>query len=389
MSDWLPWGAPYTGWAATGLFALLGLWIALSGIRGRRPGYRQCPKCHYDLSHSPTSTCSECGHTLRNECEGFAPRRRLGLGLLGLVVMLALPTFVVQYRVRTYGWGYYTVVGPLYWVLPDETLAEASYGRYRWHVLGDRRRLLSGARYDDKRIEILKDGRVIWSEHAFYVSPGKDWDLDTGMRTAGPIQDIDLDGTPELIFETSAGGNGGSGATYVFRLGESLEDLNPHAPQQSDDSVRSLIDVDHDGRLELLALDHSFVMWNTSHAGSIYGHVILRLDGKRYRPAPELMRTTELPITPDQLSQDAQAIRQLGWPPRSMEALYVGLLDTMVRLIYSGHSPAAYRFCDQAWPGPEAKKQVFLTEFRRRLTGSSYRATLEALGHPPLTPAAP
>lgn len=122
MSDLVTWLAPYSGWAILLALAVLGGAITTYALFADRARHRRCPRCGYDLSHSPTSVCSECGRTLRSERDGFRTRRRWPLAFVGLLVAIALPTFVVQRRVRQYGWAYYTYVGPLYWLWPDETV---------------------------------------------------------------------------------------------------------------------------------------------------------------------------------------------------------------------------------------------------------------------------
>ncbi|MCC6910240.1 MAG: hypothetical protein IT430_20090 [Phycisphaerales bacterium] len=65
------------GWslAALTLLALL-LAVLADPIRRRFRKARRCPKCWYDLSHTPGLTCSECGYTARREKQLFRTRRR-------------------------------------------------------------------------------------------------------------------------------------------------------------------------------------------------------------------------------------------------------------------------------------------------------------------------
>lgn len=73
--------------------ALLGDWIR-QRFAGRRFRRRRCPKCWYDLSHTPGLTCSECGYIAKRERKLFKARRRWGL------VALALPMVIGSYALR-------------------------------------------------------------------------------------------------------------------------------------------------------------------------------------------------------------------------------------------------------------------------------------------------
>ena len=70
VSYWLLWVG-----GITGLIACLAVtWWGLFGDSAK--GRRRCPWCWYDLSHSPGTTCPECGRTPRNEKQLFRTRRR-------------------------------------------------------------------------------------------------------------------------------------------------------------------------------------------------------------------------------------------------------------------------------------------------------------------------
>ncbi|MCK4871273.1 MAG: hypothetical protein KAS72_00965 [Phycisphaerales bacterium] len=72
--DWI-------AWTAGGLVGLLGVCLALwalliDGYRRRWHKQRRCPKCWYDMRHTPGATCSECGFTDKREHQLFKARRR-------------------------------------------------------------------------------------------------------------------------------------------------------------------------------------------------------------------------------------------------------------------------------------------------------------------------
>lgn len=83
--DWLYW----LGWLAyfaINVGMIYFIWWAIFADRPR--GRRRCPKCWYDMSHSPGMTCAECGFTAERESDLFRTRRRFGLACIGLLVCL-------------------------------------------------------------------------------------------------------------------------------------------------------------------------------------------------------------------------------------------------------------------------------------------------------------
>ncbi|GEM_PF-4502140 len=65
------------GWCLAALtIAALLYYVFGDPIRRRFRKTRRCPKCWYDLSHTPGMTCSECGYTARREKQLFKTRRR-------------------------------------------------------------------------------------------------------------------------------------------------------------------------------------------------------------------------------------------------------------------------------------------------------------------------
>ena len=55
----------------------------------------------------------------------------------------------------------------------------------------------------------------------------------------------------------------------------------------------------------------------------------------------------------------------------------------MLHLIYTGRSPEAYQFLDEAWPGPEDAKREFVRELQERLARSPAREALAELNAEP------
>ncbi len=371
--------------------AVWGVWLVLRGLRVRPvEGRRRCPRCDYDLSHSPTARCSECGYTLRSEREGQTPRRRWWLGVVGLAVAVGLPGYVVQMRVRQEGWAYYMRLYPMYGIWSDAILYEARSGPYLIQIKCDRRANFAGSRYDDTLAMVSKDGQTCWSFRNQYFSQGFTGGF-KGTRAVPAISDFFGDGTPCFVCTSTNGGNGGAELHHILRLGPKVEDVLPHSADDFTDHLIGVVSPPAISPPVFLGYDPVFAFWRTPHAGNPGAYVVLRLEGHQLIPAPDLMRTAEVPLSPAELADAVNECRASPFStslPADDQPLYVPLLQTMVTLIYSGHPKEAYAFLDQAWPDTEATKQKFIQDFRQQLAESPYRETLEALGHPKLPPPA-
>lgn len=69
------------------------------GVRRRR-----CPKCWYDLSHTPGLICNECGYTARRERAFHKSRRRWKFIWLAIVIFIGSHAINVTPAVRDRGW---------------------------------------------------------------------------------------------------------------------------------------------------------------------------------------------------------------------------------------------------------------------------------------------
>jgi hypothetical protein len=370
------------------LAAAVGLWLLRRAVwPGVVEGRRVCPGCGYDLRYSPTARCSECGRELRSEREGATPPRRWWLAAVGVVIALVLPVLVVQYRVREYGWAYYTRLHPIYTFFPDEIHGEWVEGEYRIWIYSDRRKWLNGARYNGTRALVTKRGEPVWRFEAQYITPGADPYFRAPQapprRPNGPLFDVDRDGVTEFVCQSSDGGNGGYQLTHVLRLGETLEEMNPHADDSTDDGIGYLDDLDGDGRVEAVGMDRSFQFFRTSHAGSAGPLVIWRFGRGRLEPSAELMAKPEPYL---QGAEREALVRQLRGQGASVndslgDALYSPLNGALTRLIYSGQTREAWRLLDDAWPGTEAEKLEYVRELEERIDGSRVKSVLVEMGY--------
>ena len=95
---WLFWilGAAFLG------LCFLVTWWGLFGDRAK--GRRRCPRCWYDLSHTPGMMCPECGFSAPREQSLFRIRRRL-IPALVAAVAAALGLAATIEHTRASGWG--------------------------------------------------------------------------------------------------------------------------------------------------------------------------------------------------------------------------------------------------------------------------------------------
>src|SRR5436190_8290860 len=110
MSDLIPWMVPWSGRVLVLGVVCIGMYIALRGLVRWRRLMPICPKCGYDRSHSNSQHCPECGHVSKTPIDTLRRPRRWRIVFIGALLALSLPAYVVQRRVRTHGWEYYTYV---------------------------------------------------------------------------------------------------------------------------------------------------------------------------------------------------------------------------------------------------------------------------------------
>ena len=104
MPEWLP---TVSGWTLGILGGTLLAWALFGdGIRqrfkqGRR---RRCPRCWYDMSHTPGLRCSECGHEVKRERSLNRGRRRWRLASVSIAVLLVANLANSAAAIHERGW---------------------------------------------------------------------------------------------------------------------------------------------------------------------------------------------------------------------------------------------------------------------------------------------
>jgi hypothetical protein len=210
--------------------------------------------------------------------------------------------------------------------------------------------------------------------------------LDDGSKI--PIIPIGTDltgyGKPDVILNEWSGGAHCCYQFHVLELGNTVRQITTIDAEDSD--YAHFEDLDHKGIYEFLGWDFTFSYWHTSFEGSPAPKIILRFNGKNYALAPSRM-AKPLPSR-DTLVQTQTQIRSAEWENNFPPPL---LWETMLNLIYTGHSVTARQILDDVWLPGHISKNEFIAEFCDRLSASPYARQLpdiSAFGcaHPTTTP---
>lgn len=175
--------------------------------------------------------------------------------------------------------------------------------------------------------------------------------------SASPFIDFDGDDIPDLIV---CHDNGNAGNAYaVYSLGPKLKTLWKIDAWRS---TAQFMDIDGDGKCEVLARDTTFYGWEACNACSPMPLVILRAGKSKLEMAPSLMKAS--PPTKEQqrrmLADWASACRPGETLGENSMFVQKGKLKVfelspvvwgdMLHLIYSGNSTLAFSLLDQFWP---------------------------------------
>jgi hypothetical protein len=369
MSDLIPWLAPWSGRTLVlGVF-LFGLLIALRGFICSRRSVPTCPRCNYNRSQSQSPICPECGHAFRSPRELFRRPRRWRWVIVGLLLAFVLPAYVVQKRVRVYGWRYYTYVGPVYWIDPYYTAQSVTVDGVTVEIERDR----VPFEYCDRVIVRDADGRRVL--RPFRRNDYRRWYVSNpdGGRSIGNL-------TNQAVHVALADYSGGAHCCFTHALLEiENERLSHVATLSTGNSGIEFEDINGDGIYEITLFDDVFAYWNTCFACSPMQKVILRWNGSRLVLATDLMRTS--PPTDDELNAIADKIR---WSWKESEGhsdilVPVQAWGEMLELIYHGHGDAALDMLTRAWPDWGPDREPFEQQFLFQLAGSHWAKDIAAL----------
>jgi hypothetical protein len=228
---------------------------------------------------------------------------------------------------------------------------------------------------DDGCIEIYRDGHLVFSRKGgvFYIgnSVNAGDTLDDGSKI--PVIPIGTDltgrGKPDIILNEWSGGAHCCYQFHVVELGDTVRRIATIDAEDSD--YAHFDDLDRKGIYEFFGWDFTFSYWHTSFAGSPAPEIILRFNGKNYALANAQM---EKPLpSREALIETQTQIRSAEWKNNFPPPL---LWETMLNLIYTGHSGVARGLLDDAWVPGHIQKNTFIAEFCNRLSESPYARQL-------------
>ena len=211
-----------------------------------------------------------------------------------------------------------------------------------------------------------KDGDSMWlgfphagkrarSVHTFDGGLG-DFISTNAKLASSPFVDFDGDGVADLIV---AHNYGNAANIYdIYRLRARAKKLATISTTRSN---ADFMDIDQDGRCEIIARDQTFFGWKTSNADSPMPLVILKMNHKRFGLATALMRSQ-----PPTQSRQQELLR--AWskacklplvannPPTEKEKsdqttfiLAPVVWGDILNLVYSGNSEMAFSLLDKFW----------------------------------------
>ena len=190
--------------------------------------------------------------------------------------------------------------------------------------------------------------------------------------------DITGRGHPDMIVAYWTGGAHCCLLHYVFELESTFRLLA--TLDAEDDDMAHFAQLDGDNRDYYLAADWTFAYWPGSFAGSPSHSVVLRYEddhrGGGFHLALDKMKRD--PPTSVQWYEAMGAVNgALQEDAMQGEVLAATLWNTVLDLIYIGHSDLAWRFINEAGPKAQQGTNVTLADFCSVLKASPYWPDLE------------
>jgi hypothetical protein len=180
--------------------------------------------------------------------------------------------------------------------------------------------------------------------------------------------DLTGNGRPDIMVTSWSGGAHCCFTHYVFELEPQLRLIAKL--EDGDTDLGHFEDLDHNGRY-FYVTDEIWSYWPGSFAGSVSHKVILKWDRGRFRLDLERMRRPA--PTPEQWKDALEKVDEVAddRPPLGV------LWDTVLDLIYTGHSDLAWKFVKEANPNALKGNNPSLEDFCSMLKLSEYWPDLE------------
>ena len=229
-------------------------------------------------------------------------------------------------------------------------------------------------------LQILNDGKVIFrrtNDNDGDYTIGQPADKRWKVPAIANGTDITGRGHPDMIIAHYTGGAHCCLLHYVFELEPNFRLL---ATLDAEDSWPAYFeDLDGNQHYYYMAEDWTFAYWPSSFAGSPFAPIVLQFvddeQGGKYHLALDKMQRPE--PTPEEWSKSLREARQTF----ATDSLWldggVTIWQTVLNLIYSGHSDLAWKFVDESWPAKTKGKNDGLDDFCSILKSSPYWPDIE------------
>jgi hypothetical protein len=229
-------------------------------------------------------------------------------------------------------------------------------------------------------LQILSDGKVIFrrtNDNGGDFIIGQPADKDLKVTAIANGTDITGRGHPDMIVAHFTGGAHCCQMHYVFELEPTFRLLA--TLDAEDDDLAHFADLDSNHHYYYIAADWTFAYWPGSFAGSPSAPVVLQFvddtKGGGYHLALDKMHRPE--PTPEEWRKSLRDARQTF----ATDSLWldggVTIWQTVLNLIYSGHSDLAWKFVDESWPAKTKGKNDGLDDFCSILKSSPYWPDIE------------
>jgi hypothetical protein len=228
---------------------------------------------------------------------------------------------------------------------------------------------------DSACVRIYRDGKVVYrltkEDEKYYL--GQPGDSRYKIPHIANGADLTGDGRPDMIVTSWSGGAHCCFTHYVFELEPEFQLLA--TIDDGDTDLAHFEKLDSDRGYYYVSTD-IWSYWPSSFASSVSHKVLLRWDGQAFHldldkmryPPPTLQKwQMALKDVDDALMNGGEVLGNLG----------ITLWDTVLDLIYTGHSDLAWKFVKEANPNALRGDNPSLEEFCVRLKGRPYWSDLE------------
>lgn len=190
----------------------------------------------------------------------------------------------------------------------------------------------------------------------------RQWDEQRRLKLG---KDITGDGVPNMVLYQD--GKNWSFEMGVYSLGTTFRRLLWLEFACS----TNFVDLNKDGRLEIIHLDPVFAYWKACSAGSAYGRVVFEFKNGRYTVAAALMRKNA--PTAAWAYKKAGLLRKHWNNPKYFEFASVTILtQVLVKLIYAGKARLAWKVLSMAVPPKAPGMKNYKQEFIDNLNESKF-----------------